>query len=719
MRFNGLRAVLALLVLATSWTAHATREFSGQTPSGANYRIQVPDSWTPGDGLVIHNHGFSMSAVANNMQPDLGPLLELHLAQDFAVAASSYSQRGWALFSAKRDNRELYEAVVAEIGEPGFVYMFGGSLGGLISLKTAELDAGIPGVRGVLSVCPAVAGARTWDSAFDLRLAYDVVCEGVGGGELPLGSEPWTWALDFADIPPDLGDLEDQDDLESVLRAAARINQCTGVSLPPALRSDGMQARLDRLKDFAGIGDEDWLVINLGYSIFGLSDVLRAPEKMANRNPFDNRFVVYEDAEIQTAIARVERDRIAALDFKHVSTPNGDIGNAKVFALHTSRDELVVPEHLKSLPDVIDPEQLYYAYVDEETAEHCDFTTAEGVTTWQAFRAWVEEDQRPEPTDMQIYCQFLVDVNDVDGPCRFLGNFEPRPLDERLRPRNLAQITLGGFQTGSWYDPDRAGEGWVVEPLGNDRALVYWFTYPPEGGDGEQAWIGGVGRIIDDGIVIDDAFITRGARFGDAFDPAQVELEAWGKLRMVFYPDPANPSRNVAKVRYEGPEGWGTAERDLVQLTHARVSAETLELDPPPPEASDARYSGGWFDTARQGEGFFMHVESEHGRAFVWWFTYDNAGNQAWITGDGTVSADGRSVVFPPESLVITRGTRFGDALDPDAVQRIPFGELRFEFDDCMSGTAQATPILDGFDPVSYQLTRLTIPVGLGGCNPL
>ncbi|MEO1087649.1 MAG: hypothetical protein AAFY88_25725, partial [Acidobacteriota bacterium] len=86
--------LLALLLIATPLWAQTT--VNGQTETGAFYTFIVPDGWQPANGLVIWNHGFDLNPVSAN--PDLGPLRDLHLSQGYAVAASSYSQIGWALF---------------------------------------------------------------------------------------------------------------------------------------------------------------------------------------------------------------------------------------------------------------------------------------------------------------------------------------------------------------------------------------------------------------------------------------------------------------------------------------------------------------------------------------------------------------------------------------------------------------------------------------------
>ena len=151
-----MRRILCLLVmLVWALCAHAERDFSGTTASGAYYRIAVPDSWQNGDTLVLFQHGLSFDPPAPN--PDLGPIADLQLSEGYAVAASSYSQRSWALFTAFDDNAELLAAFKQQVGTPGAIIPYGGSLGGLIALKMAE-DPRFAPVPGRL--CGLSAGGR-------------------------------------------------------------------------------------------------------------------------------------------------------------------------------------------------------------------------------------------------------------------------------------------------------------------------------------------------------------------------------------------------------------------------------------------------------------------------------------------------------------------------------------------------------------------------------
>lgn len=92
-------------------------------------------------------------------------------------------------------------------------------------------------------------------------------------------------------------------------------------------------------------------------------------------------------------------------------------------------------------------------------------------------------------------------------------------------------VTIQPGHSGTYDAPDREGEGLIVEVLDSERAVVLWFTYPPTGSDdGLQAWLGGVGQIEGNRIIVENARIASGAIFGDAFDPADVQRMLWGRL---------------------------------------------------------------------------------------------------------------------------------------------------------------------------------------------
>ena len=115
--------------------------------------------------------------------------------------------------------------------------------------------------------------------------------------------------------------------------------------------------------------------------------------------------------------------------------------------------------------------------------------------------------------------------------------------------------------TGSWFNPDRAGEGFLVEILSGDEALVTWFTYDTSG---NQMWLIGSGPVDGNTVIIDEVIRTSGPVFGPGFDPDQVDSTNWGSLAFTF------TACNAGLVNYSGPPEFGNASIELVRLTGLR-----------------------------------------------------------------------------------------------------------------------------------------------------
>ncbi len=98
-----------------------------------------------------------------------------------------------------------------------------------------------------------------------------------------------------------------------------------------------------------------------------------------------------------------------------------------------------------------------------------------------------------------------------------------------IHGRTLFPQTEDARVSGSWYDPERDGEGFSLQWLDRDEALMTWYTYDLEG---NQQWIIGVGSREGDQVVFRELTNSRGGQFGAAFDPEDVELVPWGAVTM-------------------------------------------------------------------------------------------------------------------------------------------------------------------------------------------
>lgn len=130
--------------------------------------------------------------------------------------------------------------------------------------------------------------------------------------------------------------------------------------------------------------------------------------------------------------------------------------------------------------------------------------------------------------------------------------------------RWVAPVSL----SGSWYSPERAGEGFnieIVEPAAesqNPRILVYWYTFTPDG-DGEQVWLAGMADMDDAHSVADVVLhVTTGGEFASTNNPNLVTRERWGTLRVAL------GNCDVGQVTYQPDDpAWPSGSYDIRRLS--------------------------------------------------------------------------------------------------------------------------------------------------------
>ena len=267
------------------------------------------------------------------------------------------------------------------------------------------------------------------------------------------------------------------------------------------------------------------------------------------------------------------------------------------------------------------------------------------------------------------------------------------------------QVTAG--ISGAWFDPTHNGEGWLIQVLDDQTALIYWFTYGPNGeGSSRQVWIGAqTGRIEGPNIIIEQMITTAGPTFGDGFDPADLRTDGWGDV--TFHFDDCNSGR----MYYRGRDNYQQGLLDLTRITSLADNPCDAAATHAVPKGAviDGRMSGAWFDPSHAGEGWLLEILPDN-RALSVWFTYDELGRQQWLIGTGEIS--GNTIDFPQMQRPI--GAFFGPAFDPDGVDRADWGRMTFTFSDCNAGnmTYQANDPQVGSG--SLLLTPLTKIQGLG-----
>jgi plastocyanin len=119
--------------------------------------------------------------------------------------------------------------------------------------------------------------------------------------------------------------------------------------------------------------------------------------------------------------------------------------------------------------------------------------------------------------------------------------------------------------------------------------------------------------------------------------------------------------------------------------------------------------SGNWYNPAQNGHGFqFEVLKDPAGFATVFWFVFDNNGNQAWISGAGQI--DGNKLVV---SAARRLGAKFPPNFNTDEAVGTPWGTLSFTFSDCTHGHVDWTSTDASFTATGgMDIERLTQVAG-------
>ncbi len=429
----------------------------GETASGAYYSIVIPANWTAGRGLVFWNHGFQSFLTGfetNDLldilnpfwdgfytgdiedEPGLGPYGDYILEQGYAMAASSYSQTGWAVFDSHISNGEMYNefiSIASSLGQgaPDQFYIIGGSLGGIVSMRDLESDL-VPNPDGALLLCGAVAGSANWIEAYDLRSIYEAVCDAVPGAELP---KPWYERPKLL-----FGELDYLDSLNECVGISSRLlideNDALEVLVWEFNNADEAD-RLEAILEASGTENPYFLALNLWYAVFQIPRLINNETQLDGAIPFSNIGVDYNDGSINQAALRNFALPSALESLLANYTPNGNVGDTKIVSIHTSHDGLVRVQNQYALQTLISSDQLTVAVVDDsESPSHCGFTIDEGLAAWNELTDWVSGENQPSVIDLELTC--LATASD-EADC----NYDPNLVVESGLPTFKRSNNIG------------------------------------------------------------------------------------------------------------------------------------------------------------------------------------------------------------------------------------------------------------------------------------
>jgi len=354
---------MVTVLLGTAGVAGAQQHVEGQTGPGALYAFDVPAAWN-GD-LVVYAHGIVdplLPVALPGSQDDFTTVRTALLARGFAVAATSFSENGFALKDGGQRLQQLTGLFTSRVGAPRRVVLAGHSLGAIAALELAETYPAQ--YDGALVMCGFVGGTpREIDYMANARIAFDYFFPGVIPGSV-------------FDIPADM-DFRPGTPVFAAVQAAL-----VGGFAPPF-----------KSVQFAAVTGLHWnspselVVGGLNVIGFNLRYTRNVLEHTHGHIPFDNRSVTYSgsfnDGALNTGIQRWTGDPDAMQYVANYYTPTGAL-QIPVQTLHGERDPVVPAWHEGVYAEAVGDQgaQDLLEQVEVPTFGHCNFTNDQVLTAF-------------------------------------------------------------------------------------------------------------------------------------------------------------------------------------------------------------------------------------------------------------------------------------------------------------------------------------------------
>jgi pimeloyl-ACP methyl ester carboxylesterase len=401
------------------------------TRGGAKYQIKLPASKKKWNGtLVIYSHGYrnAVPIPTNPLVPSQGEsavdtsaesapsatVASQLTGQGYALAGSSFKTNGWDVLDGVAGDKDLYSYFSATFGTPKRVYIWGVSLGGLITETLAESHPSW--VSGVAPLCGVLGGTNlnldlALDVAFMVKTLIYPKLTLTGFTSSTQAVAEWRAASQAVYAKAKSATPE----------AIADLFAIAAVSGAPAqtLHYDGSTA--------TSIGGAyvEGIVTALGYGTWGRYDI----EQRAGGNPSQNARVDYQariGAAATATINSLAPGQLPAVLAKLSAAPRvsaNPAARAKAATFGNPTGAITVPTvtmHTIDDPLVISPNETVFASrvgahnqstllkqiftappakykVAPYGAGHCNFTKDEAVGVITVLDKWVRGDEYPSP----------------------------------------------------------------------------------------------------------------------------------------------------------------------------------------------------------------------------------------------------------------------------------------------------------------------------------
>ena len=346
----------------------------GTTGPGALYSLDKPADWN-GD-LVIYMHGYTDPAQPVAL-PANQATRDALLSAGFAVAASSFSENGYAVPEGMRQSHQLRGLFVSRIGNPRRTFLFGNSLGGIIAMLLTQKFP--QSYDGTFISSGVVGGTRAeMEYLSDTKVLFDCLYPNVQLGGL------------FTPIP--VTNLNAQ--VIGPVVAAVQANP-TGLGV----------LNLATRHPLAGANGQEVLTSLINVLVFqmqGASDLLDRTQGHVFYENTDHVFGAGLPASISGPLNACVERYTATADAQawteHYGEPSGDL-RIPVLTLHNTRDPVVPLFHEQLLADAVHARgrDAFLLQRQKNSYGHSAFTTAELLAGFLDLVHWVDTGVKPAP----------------------------------------------------------------------------------------------------------------------------------------------------------------------------------------------------------------------------------------------------------------------------------------------------------------------------------
>ncbi len=393
---------------------------------GAAYQLVLPTQWN--GTLLIYSHGYRQAEPAppDFEQPSTAPepapgysegdtgIADALVGQGYALAGSAYATNGWAVADGVKADEDLYQYFVDEVGTPNRVYVWGDSLGGLITQVVAQKHP--DWVSGAAPLCGVLGGPVA-----NVNLSLDVAYA------LKTFINPDLKLSGFTSWDDAVQNWEDTAAL--VVKAGGNVKN----GVPRILMTAALVDAPSQTKTYDGStvesqvrGSAESILTALGYATFGRYDI----EQRVGGNPAGNDGTDYStrvsesERELIETVSpgstdkllaelaagdRLTADPTAQQAFADTGTPTGVVADPTI-TLHTAADPLVIvqnealfaqrsqaADNTSSLVQLFTVAPTTYSETDGAPygAGHCNFTPESRLAVIDLLDKWVKDGVYP------------------------------------------------------------------------------------------------------------------------------------------------------------------------------------------------------------------------------------------------------------------------------------------------------------------------------------